>query len=908
MAVLLTPFILQFSDANGVPYAGGKIFTYAAGTNTPLATFTDFTESVQATNPIVLDSAGRCTIWINGSYKFVLEDALGNIIDTQDNVTAFSVPAASSSSFFQSFSGNGSTLTFALSSALGTDENAVLVYVDGGAGKGYEIQNPNAFTLVAGVSPTITFASAPASGTNNVYVFAPLLLIGSAQASATAAATSATNAAASAVLASQWATQTTGIVAATDYSAKAWAIGGTNLSDGAAKNWAQQTGADVTGAATHSRSAKSWAQENLAGATYGGSAKDWAQSASLPDGTNKSAKSYASDSGTSAATSASAASAASTSASAASTSETNAAASASAASTSASGAATSATNAASSATTATTQAGNAATSATAAANSATSASGSATTATTQATNASTSATNAAASASAAASSATAASSSQTAAASSATAAAASAASVNSAILAVANQWAFATSTTMADPGTGNIRLNNATIASASQLAISALSNDAGNPNLDTFIATWANSTHSPRGFIRIEKDATHFAIFGVNGALTDNTTWLQIPVSYIAGAGTFSAADATFIGFVASGNDGSGSGTVTAVSVATANGFSGSSSGGATPALTISASTKSAGDNSNTNVASTAYADRAATNAALAANAGNSADVATTVNIAGTYVSVGSGVGDTYTFTATGVSTVDGVVLTTGMNFFAKDLTGGPNVGAYNGLYRVTLAGSLGVSTILTRQTDYDQSSDINNTGPIAVIQGTVNAGVSYILTTKVTNVGTDALTYTLFTPAYSKILQNGGALGTPSSGTLTNCTTATKSALDNSTNIASTAYVDAATSIISQNSKSAAYTTILTDAGKHIYHPSADTTARIWTIDSNANVAYAIGVAITFVNDVSAGAITIAITSDTLVLAGTGTTGSRTLAAGGTATALKIGTTRWMISGTGLT
>jgi len=106
----------------------------------------------------------------------------------------------------------------------------------------------------------------------------------------------------------------------------------------------------------------------------------------------------------------------------------------------------------------------------------------------------------------------------------------------------------------------------------------------------------------------------------------------------------------------------------------------------------------------------------------------------------------------------------------------------------------------------------------------------------------------------------------------------------------------------------IPQNSQSSAYTTVLTDAGKHIYHPSADTTARTWTIDSNANVAYDIGDAITFVNDVSAGVITIAITSDTLVFSPSGTTGSRTLAAGGMATALKIGTTRWIISGTGLT
>lgn len=106
----------------------------------------------------------------------------------------------------------------------------------------------------------------------------------------------------------------------------------------------------------------------------------------------------------------------------------------------------------------------------------------------------------------------------------------------------------------------------------------------------------------------------------------------------------------------------------------------------------------------------------------------------------------------------------------------------------------------------------------------------------------------------------------------------------------------------------IPQNSKSAAYTTVLADAGKHIYHPSADTTARTFTIDSNANVAYPIGTAITFVNDTSAWTVTIAITSDTLVLAGDWSTGSRTLAANWVATAIKVTSTRRIISGTNLT
>ena len=106
----------------------------------------------------------------------------------------------------------------------------------------------------------------------------------------------------------------------------------------------------------------------------------------------------------------------------------------------------------------------------------------------------------------------------------------------------------------------------------------------------------------------------------------------------------------------------------------------------------------------------------------------------------------------------------------------------------------------------------------------------------------------------------------------------------------------------------VPQNSKSAAYTLVLADAGNHILHPSADTTARTFTIPANASVAFPIGSAITFVNQNGAGVVTIAITTDTMRLAGAGTTGSRTLAANGVATALKITSTEWIISGINLT
>jgi hypothetical protein len=106
----------------------------------------------------------------------------------------------------------------------------------------------------------------------------------------------------------------------------------------------------------------------------------------------------------------------------------------------------------------------------------------------------------------------------------------------------------------------------------------------------------------------------------------------------------------------------------------------------------------------------------------------------------------------------------------------------------------------------------------------------------------------------------------------------------------------------------IPQNSKSAAYDLLASDAGKHIFHPSADTTARTFTIPANGTVPFPIGTAVTFINQNGAGVVTIAINTDTMRLAGTGTTGNRTLAANGVATAIKVTSTEWIISGVGLT
>jgi hypothetical protein len=128
--------------------------------------------------------------------------------------------------------------------------------------------------------------------------------------------------------------------------------------------------------------------------------------------------------------------------------------------------------------------------------------------------------------------------------------------------------------------------------------------------------------------------------------------------------------------------------------------------------------------------------------------------------------------------------------------------------------------------------------------------------------------------------------------LGTPTSGQLSACT------------------VDGTDAVgfrnTPVNSQSAAYETVLADSGKTILHPVADDNARTFTIPANSSVAYPVGTVISFVN--LQNTVTIVITTDTMYLANDGDTGDRTLAEYGMASAMKVASTTWIISGNGLT
>ena len=154
MAVFLSPVggaAAQFFTNSGVILSGGKLYTYAAGTTTPKATYTSSSGGTAHTNPIILDSAGRVPsgeIWLLSSpYKFALYTSADVLIATYDNISGLGAAA------FQvdNFTGTGSQTVFTLTSA-SLGENFTFVYING------VYQQKNTYT-VSGV--TLTFSQAP---------------------------------------------------------------------------------------------------------------------------------------------------------------------------------------------------------------------------------------------------------------------------------------------------------------------------------------------------------------------------------------------------------------------------------------------------------------------------------------------------------------------------------------------------------------------------------------------------------------------------------------------------------------------------------------------------------------------------------------------------------------------------
>ena len=104
MSVNLSPIGngVSFLGTTGLPLSGGKLYTYQAGSSTPLATYTTNSGIIANANPIILGTDGRTPseIWLTYgyNYKFILQDSAGSTIATYDNLYGIlgTIPAASS--------------------------------------------------------------------------------------------------------------------------------------------------------------------------------------------------------------------------------------------------------------------------------------------------------------------------------------------------------------------------------------------------------------------------------------------------------------------------------------------------------------------------------------------------------------------------------------------------------------------------------------------------------------------------------------------------------------------------------------------------------------------------------------------------------------------------------------------
>ena len=488
---------------------------------------------------------------------------------------------------------------------------------------------------------------------------------------------------------------------------------------------------------------------------------------------------------TSAASAATSATSAATSATSAANSATASASSASAAATSASSAltsqtaaATSATSAAASATAAATSATSAAASATAAATSATSAAASATTAAASVATISASATSAANSASAAATSATSAAASATAAATSATSAAASATTASNSAATATTQAGNASASATAAATSATSAAASATAAatsatSAATSASSALTSQTAAATSATSAATSASSAAttyddfddrylgSKSSAPAVDNDGQTLLVGAIywNSTLNNmyvwsGTTWVQIATTSVYTAPTLGSQ------IIASGTtytnlDGL---TINSTTIPTSATLVNTTSSQTLTNKTLDGAVALADPTASLGIATKQYVD------AVVANINFHAPVVatTTSNITATYNNGTSGVGATLTVTATGALVVDGITTALNDRVLVKNQT----TQTQNGIYTVSTAGTSGVSAVLTRSTDADNSpvGEMANGDIVFTNLGTVNSGKTYVNATSGTiTIGTTNIVYSEFSSSLPVQTGNAG-------------------------------------------------------------------------------------------------------------------------------------------------
>lgn len=143
----------QFFDNSGNLLSGGLLYTYEAGTTTPLATYTSSSGGTAHTNPIQLNAAAKVPggeIWLDAlkTYKFVVKSSTGTLLNTYDNIGG----SFTTNPIVEQFTGDGIETEFVLSSTDPSSSERCNIYING------VYQNKDTYTVV---TDTITFSEAP---------------------------------------------------------------------------------------------------------------------------------------------------------------------------------------------------------------------------------------------------------------------------------------------------------------------------------------------------------------------------------------------------------------------------------------------------------------------------------------------------------------------------------------------------------------------------------------------------------------------------------------------------------------------------------------------------------------------------------------------------------------------------
>lgn len=139
-------------DNNGNPLANGQVLTYAAGTTTPIATYTDSTAVTPNANPVILNARGEADIWLkpNIAYKLVLQDSLSNVIWTVDQIVNSQLITLYGG--VDGGSANAYTLTFTASFTSYTD-GIVIYWVPSNTNTGASTININGLGVINIINP-----------------------------------------------------------------------------------------------------------------------------------------------------------------------------------------------------------------------------------------------------------------------------------------------------------------------------------------------------------------------------------------------------------------------------------------------------------------------------------------------------------------------------------------------------------------------------------------------------------------------------------------------------------------------------------------------------------------------------------------------------------------------------------